>query len=69
MSNIGQDFAHALPSQGKWKEDISRWLAEDVPSFDIGGYVVGDDVKTATLWCKQSVSLPPIPAPFSHSNN
>lgn len=53
-SNIGQDFAHLLPTQGKWKEDISRWLAEDVPSFDIGGFVVGDDIKTATLWCKES---------------
>ncbi|VVT48919.1 uncharacterized protein SAPINGB_P002015 [Magnusiomyces paraingens] len=61
MSNIGQDFAHALPSQGRWKEDISRWLAEDVPSFDIGGYVVGEDIKSATLWCKQSGVLAGVP--------
>lgn len=52
---VGQNFAHALPSQGKWKQDVSRWLAEDVPSFDIGGFVVGDDQKSATLWCKESV--------------
>lgn len=52
---VGQNFAHALPSQGHWKQDVSRWLAEDVPSFDIGGFVVGDDEKSATLWCKESV--------------
>lgn len=60
-SSIGQDLAFALPSQGKWKDDVSRWLAEDVPSFDIGGYVVGEAEHSATLWCKQSGVLAGVP--------
>jgi nicotinate-nucleotide pyrophosphorylase (carboxylating) len=54
-------FAHVLPANGKWKQDVTSWLAEDVPSFDIGGYVVGDDEKTATLLCKQSGVLAGVP--------
>ncbi|KAJ2448821.1 nicotinate-nucleotide diphosphorylase (carboxylating) [Coemansia sp. RSA 2336] len=33
-------------------QTIDAWLAEDIPSFDYGGYVVGDDIKIATLYCK-----------------
>lgn len=61
MSSVGLNLAFALPSQGRWKEDISRWLAEDVPSFDIGGFVVGEAQHTATLWCKQSGVLAGVP--------
>lgn len=42
--------AHLLPPS--WKAKITEWLHEDCPSFDWGGYVVGEDTKTATLWCK-----------------
>ncbi|EPE07528.1 nicotinate-nucleotide pyrophosphorylase [Ophiostoma piceae UAMH 11346] len=35
-----------------WKEQIGAWLAEDTPSFDYGGFVVGDEPRTATLWAK-----------------
>ncbi|KAI8320767.1 nicotinate-nucleotide diphosphorylase [Martensiomyces pterosporus] len=31
---------------------IEDWLAEDITSFDYGGFVVGDDDKVATLYCK-----------------
>lgn len=24
-----------------WKKQIDEWLAEDIPSFDYGGFVVG----------------------------
>ncbi len=35
-----------------WKEQVAAWLAEDTPSFDYGGFVVGDVARTATLWAK-----------------
>jgi len=41
-----------LPANGQWKTKITEWLAEDVPAFDIGGFVVGDTQETATLLCK-----------------
>lgn len=50
MSN----FAWALPANGQWKQKVTDWLTEDTPSFDIGGFVVGDEPRTATVWCKQS---------------
>lgn len=53
MSQISE-FSAALPANGRWKQNITDWLSEDVPSFDIGGYVVGDDIKSATVLCKQS---------------
>ncbi|KAI0475742.1 Quinolinate phosphoribosyl transferase [Xylariaceae sp. FL0804] len=44
------DLAHLLPPS--WKTQVTAWLAEDTPSFDYGGFVVGDAPRTATLWCK-----------------
>lgn len=41
------DFAHLLPPS--WKPQITAWLAEDTPSFDYGGYVVGEVQRTAKL--------------------
>lgn len=54
-------FQYALPANGQWKKDVTQWLTEDVPSFDIGGFVVGNDTKTATLWCKASGVLAGVP--------
>lgn len=54
-------FQDILPANGRWKQDVTNWLSEDVPSFDFGGYVVGSDVKTATLLCKQNGILAGIP--------
>lgn len=31
---------------------VTAWLAEDTPSFDYGGFVVGAAPRTATLWGK-----------------
>jgi nicotinate-nucleotide pyrophosphorylase (carboxylating) len=31
---------------------ISTWLKEDIPSFDVGGAIVGDGIQEATLYCK-----------------
>lgn len=41
------DFAHLLPPS--WKPQITAWLSEDTPSFDYGGYVVGEVQRTAYL--------------------
>jgi nicotinate-nucleotide pyrophosphorylase (carboxylating) len=41
------DFAHLLPPS--WKPQVTAWLAEDTPSFDYGGYVVGEVQRTAHL--------------------
>jgi len=53
MTSIPQ-FSHLLPPS--WNKTITDWLNEDCPSFDWGGYVVGEDQKTATLYCKSEVS-------------
>lgn len=60
-SNPTPHLAHLLPLNGKWKQDVTAWLSEDVPSFDYGGYVVGDTPETATLWCKQEGVISGIP--------
>lgn len=40
-------YAHLLPPS--WKTQISAWLTEDTPSFDYGGYIVGEAERTAFL--------------------
>lgn len=44
------NLACLLPSS--WKSTVTAWLAEDTPSFDYGGFVVGDGPRVATLWGK-----------------
>lgn len=45
--------AHLLPTT--YKKTVADWLTEDTPSFDYGGFVVGEDEKTATLYGKSAV--------------
>ncbi|KAJ1678713.1 nicotinate-nucleotide diphosphorylase (carboxylating) [Spiromyces aspiralis] len=52
-------FAHLIPTN--FSSAISAWLAEDTPSFDVGGYVVGEAPKTAVLYCKSSGVLAGVP--------
>ncbi|KAI0065980.1 nicotinate-nucleotide diphosphorylase [Artomyces pyxidatus] len=40
-------YAHLLPPS--WKTQVSAWLAEDTPSFDYGGFVVGEAHREAFL--------------------
>lgn len=54
-------FDHLLPVKGQWKQEVTNWLQEDVPSFDYGGYVVGSAKKQATLLCKQDGVLCGVP--------
>ena len=46
------NLAHLLPPS--WKTVVAGWLAEDTPSFDYAGFVVGDAPRTATLWGKSA---------------
>jgi len=43
-------FAHLLPPS--WKTQVAAWLAEDTPSFDYGGFVVGEAPRAAFLFGK-----------------
>ena len=43
-------FAHLLPPS--WTSQIHTWLAEDTPSFDYAGYVVGEAEREAFLFGK-----------------
>ncbi|KAJ2161764.1 nicotinate-nucleotide diphosphorylase (carboxylating) [Coemansia sp. RSA 552] len=52
-------YAALLPTT--FAGTITDWLAEDIPSFDYGGYVVGDDDKLATLYCKSDGVLAGVP--------
>lgn len=45
---------HLLPPN--WKTKVTEWLQEDIPSFDYGGYVVGEKETTAILFGKSQVS-------------
>jgi len=48
---MNNSFAQLLPPS--WKTLIQRYLEEDVPSFDVGGFVVGDEEMEALLYCKE----------------
>ncbi|KAK8791068.1 hypothetical protein WA158_005699 [Blastocystis sp. Blastoise] len=44
-----------------FKETVHSWIKEDIPSFDYGGYVVGDDIHEATLFAKSPGIISGIP--------
>ncbi|KIY00449.1 uncharacterized protein Z520_04134 [Fonsecaea multimorphosa CBS 102226] len=44
------DTANLIPTG--LPDKVRAWLAEDTPSFDYGGFVVGEDPRTATLYQK-----------------
>ncbi len=50
---------HLLPAS--WKTQVTAWLAEDTPSFDYGGFVVGNGQRSATLWGKSAGIVAGIP--------
>ena len=41
--------------------EVTRWLAEDTPSFDYGGFVVGSATRTAFSLCKSPGILAGVP--------
>lgn len=58
---MSSPYANLLPANGKWKQQITDFLSEDVPSFDFGGFVVGTKQETATLLMKQSGLISGVP--------
>lgn len=47
------NLSHLLPEG--WKSMVTAWFQEDCPSFDYGGFVVGETPETATLFGKSKV--------------
>jgi nicotinate-nucleotide pyrophosphorylase (carboxylating) len=52
-------FAGLLPPT--YKEEVIQWIKEDCPKTDIGGFVVGNKVESASLYCKSSTVLSGVP--------
>ncbi|KAI9140524.1 Quinolinate phosphoribosyl transferase [Paraphysoderma sedebokerense] len=49
-SSTAPSFHHLLPPS--WRTMVTSWLDEDIPSFDYGGFVVGETNEEAILWGK-----------------
>jgi nicotinate-nucleotide pyrophosphorylase (carboxylating) len=52
---------YALLVPPSLKSTVASWLEEDIPSFDVGGAVVGATPAKATLWCKATGVLAGVP--------
>ncbi|KAG0671587.1 nicotinate-nucleotide diphosphorylase (carboxylating) [Pichia californica] len=55
------NYADLLPVSTRWKQQITDFLSEDIPSFDYGGFVVGSNEKNASLYMKSSGIICGIP--------
>jgi nicotinate-nucleotide pyrophosphorylase (carboxylating) len=44
-----------------WRDTVRAYLRDDAPTFDVGGYVVGDGVETARLLVKTPCVLAGVP--------
>ncbi|KAF0706758.1 hypothetical protein AaE_013965 [Aphanomyces astaci] len=53
------DFAHLLPPT--WKKNVQLWLEDDIPSYDVGGFVVGESDQVAFLLGKSHGVLAGVP--------
>jgi len=53
------NFEHLLPPH--WQTEVRGWVKDDVPSFDIGGLVVGDKQEEAHLFAKSPGTLAGVP--------
>ena len=53
MASSHGNLAHLLPPN--YKRKVSEWLEEDCPSFDYGGFVVGEEIASARLLGKSAV--------------
>ena len=52
-------IANLLPQT--YKHTISAWLEEDCPSFDYGGFVVGESIAEARLFGKSPGLIAGVP--------
>ena len=55
------DYSAALPPSTQWRQTIKTWLAEDIPTFDFGGLVVGDKIEVAYMYGKTTGILAGVP--------
>ena len=55
------DYSNLLPVSTQWKQSITDFLTEDIPSFDYGGFVVGSEIKNASIYMKSSGIICGIP--------
>jgi nicotinate-nucleotide pyrophosphorylase len=53
------NLEHLLPTN--WKKTVSQWMDEDTPSFNYGGFVVGNAQTEAVLYCKSPGVLAGVP--------
>ncbi|XP_071508110.1 nicotinate-nucleotide pyrophosphorylase [carboxylating]-like [Diadema antillarum] len=60
MMAAGQTL-ECLLSPAAISDLVQSWLREDIPSFDYGGYVVGEKEETAVLLCKSPGVLAGVP--------
>ncbi len=56
---LGLDYSHLLPPH--CHQQVISWLKEDIPSFDYGGVVVGNQLEEAILLCKSPGVLCGVP--------
>ncbi len=56
------NYEYLLPPS--WKSQITTWLQEDTPSFDYGGFVVGEAPREAFLLGKGKQTAVLAGAPF-----
>ncbi len=56
---VCDDFSALLPPT--WKSLVDRYLEDDLPGFDYGGFVVGDKPETAVLLGKSCGVLAGVP--------
>lgn len=59
MASDHGNVAHLLPQN--YKRMVSAWLEEDCPSFDYGGFVVGEEPAVAKLLGKSPGMLAGVP--------
>ncbi|CAI5746654.1 unnamed protein product [Peronospora destructor] len=59
MAKSTNNFAHLLPPS--WTKHVQFWLEDDIPSFDVGGFVVGEAQETALLLGKSDGVLAGVP--------
>ena len=59
MATSHGSLLHLLPP--KYKSAVSAWLEEDCPTFDYGGFVVGEDPTVAKLFGKSEGVLAGVP--------
>jgi nicotinate-nucleotide pyrophosphorylase (carboxylating) len=58
------NFINLLPNT--YRDVVISWLIEDIPSFDVGGFVVGEKIETASIYFKSHGVLSGIP--FAQGN-